>query len=61
MGLCFWYGGRLVSFHELSVGKFFTIFIAILFGGQAAGYMFGFTSSRFPLSSRISNVAQLNA
>ena len=61
MGLCFWYGGRLVSFHELSVGNFFMIFTAILFGGQAAGFTFGFTSSRFPVSSQISNVAQLKA
>ncbi|KAF2270424.1 multidrug resistance protein [Lojkania enalia] len=43
--LTFWYGGRLVSFGELSVTQFFIIFSAIIFGGQSAGFMFGFTSS----------------
>ncbi|KAF2726754.1 multidrug resistance protein [Polyplosphaeria fusca] len=43
--LTFWYGGRLVSFGELSVTQFFIIFTAIIFGGQASGFMFGFTNS----------------
>ncbi|KAH7124162.1 multidrug resistance protein 14 [Dendryphion nanum] len=44
--LVFWYGGRLVSFGELSSTQFFIIFSAIIFGGQSAGFMFGFTSSK---------------
>ncbi|KAF2187080.1 multidrug resistance protein [Zopfia rhizophila CBS 207.26] len=43
--LAFWYGGRLVSFGELSVTQYFIIFAAVIFGGQSAGLMFGFTSS----------------
>ncbi|ORY00236.1 multidrug resistance protein [Clohesyomyces aquaticus] len=43
--LCFWYGGRLISFKELSTTQFFIIFSAVIFGGQSAGFMFGFTSS----------------
>ncbi|KAF1996279.1 multidrug resistance protein 14 [Amniculicola lignicola CBS 123094] len=43
--LTFWYGGRLMSFGELSSTQFFLIFSAIIFGGQSAGFIFGFTSS----------------
>lgn len=45
--LAFWYGGRLLSFGEYDVVQFFIIFTAIVFGGQAAGFLFGFTSSMF--------------
>lgn len=45
VGLCFWYGGRLVSFGELSVQKYFIIYTAIIFGGQGAGFIFGYSSS----------------
>ena len=45
--LVFWYGGRLVSYGELSSKQFFIIFSAIIFGGQSAGFMFGFTSSEY--------------
>ncbi|OCK85136.1 ABC transporter [Lepidopterella palustris CBS 459.81] len=44
-GLAFWYGGHLVSYGEMSVTQYFIIFTAIIFGGQAAGFMFGYTSS----------------
>ncbi|KAK2746070.1 multidrug-resistance transporter mdr5 [Myotisia sp. PD_48] len=43
MALAFWYGGRLMSFGEYTMEQFFVIFIAIIFGGQAAGFIFGFT------------------
>ncbi|KAI9795552.1 MAG: multidrug-resistance transporter mdr5 [Piccolia ochrophora] len=43
MGLTFWYGGRLLSFGEYSPETFFIIFVAIIFGGQAAGFLFGYT------------------
>jgi hypothetical protein len=35
-----------MSFGELSASQFFIIFAAIIFGGQSAGIMFGFTSSK---------------
>ncbi|KAM5476044.1 multidrug-resistance transporter mdr5 [Microsporum audouinii] len=43
MALAFWYGGRLMSYGEYTAQQFFVIFIAIIFGGQAAGFIFGFT------------------
>lgn len=47
MALAFWYGGRLMSYGEYNAQQFFVIFIAVIFGGQAAGFIFGFTMSRF--------------
>lgn len=44
--LAFWYGGRLLSFGEYDATQFFVVFVAVLFGGQAAGFLFGFTSSK---------------
>jgi ATP-binding cassette subfamily B (MDR/TAP) protein 1 len=54
MALAFWYGGRLMTFGEYSQEQFFIIFVAIIFGGQAAGFLFGFTmstSSAFPFAN----------
>ncbi|KAE8445589.1 hypothetical protein EG329_013222 [Mollisiaceae sp. DMI_Dod_QoI] len=45
VALVFWYGGRLVSLGELSTGNFFAIYSAIIFGGQGAGYIFGYSTS----------------
>lgn len=45
IGLAFWYGGKLLSEGKLDVEVFFVVFIAIIFGGQAAGFLFGFTLS----------------
>lgn len=45
MALGFWYGGGLLASGEYSTEQFFIIFIAIVFGGQAAGFLFGFTMS----------------
>lgn len=50
LALAFWYGGRLLSRGELSTASFFTVFIAVIFGGQAAGAIFGYTSSELALS-----------
>lgn len=46
LALAFWYGGKLLSQEEMSTAAFFTVFIAVIFGGQAAGAIFGFTSSK---------------
>ncbi|WEW57796.1 multidrug-resistance transporter mdr5 [Emydomyces testavorans] len=43
MALAFWYGGRLMTFGEFGPETFFVVFVAIVFGGQAAGFIFGFT------------------
>jgi ATP-binding cassette subfamily B (MDR/TAP) protein 1 len=43
--LGFWYGSRLLISGEYSTTQFFTIFIAVIFGGQAAGEFFGYTTS----------------
>lgn len=44
--LAFWYGGKLLSDGETDTEKFFTVFIAVIVGGQAAGALFGFSSSK---------------
>jgi ATP-binding cassette subfamily B (MDR/TAP) protein 1 len=36
MGLAFWYGGRLLIAGEYNMRQFFVVFIAVVFGGQAA-------------------------
>ncbi|PTB62202.1 P-loop containing nucleoside triphosphate hydrolase protein [Trichoderma citrinoviride] len=43
--LGFWYGGKLLGNGETSTEKFFTVFIAVIVGGQAAGALFGFSSN----------------
>ncbi|KAL6862017.1 P-loop containing nucleoside triphosphate hydrolase protein [Trichoderma novae-zelandiae] len=43
--LAFWYGGKLLGDGETSTEKFFTVFIAVIVGGQAAGALFGFSSN----------------
>lgn len=48
MGLSFWYGGHLMATDEYSTQQFFTIFVAIVYGGQAAGFLFGFSSGVSP-------------
>ena len=45
MALGFWYGSRLIASGEYTVTQFFVIFIAVVFGGQAAGQFFGYSTS----------------
>ncbi|KAK3686424.1 hypothetical protein LTR37_019812 [Vermiconidia calcicola] len=45
MALGFWYGARLIASGEYTMAQFFVIFIAILFGGQAAAQFFQYTTS----------------
>ena len=45
MALGFWYGSRLLVSGEYTTEQFFVIFIAVVFGGQAAGQFFSYTSS----------------
>ncbi|KPM43758.1 Leptomycin B resistance protein pmd1 [Neonectria ditissima] len=45
MALGFWYGGRLISFGEYTTQQFYTVFIAVIFAGEAAAALFMFTSS----------------
>ncbi|KIX98883.1 uncharacterized protein Z520_05344 [Fonsecaea multimorphosa CBS 102226] len=45
MALGFWYGSRLLASGEYTTGQFYTIFIGVLFAGQAAGEFFGYTTS----------------
>jgi ATP-binding cassette subfamily B (MDR/TAP) protein 1 len=45
MALGFWYGGRLISFGEYTSQQFYTVFIAVIFSGEAAASLFQYTSS----------------
>lgn len=43
--LGFWYGSRLIASGEYTTEQFFVVFIAVVFGGQAAGQFFGYSTS----------------
>ncbi|KAI9146794.1 ABC multidrug transporter MDR5 [Paramyrothecium foliicola] len=43
MALAFWYGGKLLADGEYTTEQFFVIYIAIVFGGEAAGQFFAYT------------------
>ena len=45
MGLGFWYGSRLLADGEYTTEQFFIIYVAVIFGGQAAGQFFGYSTS----------------
>lgn len=45
LALGFWYGSRLIASREYTTTQFFVVFIAVVFGGQAAGQFFGYTTS----------------
>ncbi|KAF2717520.1 putative ABC transporter [Polychaeton citri CBS 116435] len=45
LALGFWYGSRLVASGEYTVTQFFTIFLSVVFGAQAASQFFGYTTS----------------
>ncbi len=52
--LAFWYGGKLLSEGEYDVTTFFIVFISVVMGSHAAGFLFGFTSGKsFPIYSFI--------
>jgi ATP-binding cassette subfamily B (MDR/TAP) protein 1 len=58
-GLAFWYGGRLLSFGEYTARQFFVVFIAVVFGGQAAGFLFGFTTNITKAQAAANNIIHL--
>jgi ATP-binding cassette, subfamily B (MDR/TAP), member 1 len=45
LALLFWSGLQQVARKETSVEGFFIVFIALIFGGQSAGFLFGYTLS----------------
>jgi ATP-binding cassette subfamily B (MDR/TAP) protein 1 len=45
MALGFWYGGRLISYGEYTTTQFFTVFIGVIFSGEAAAAFFSYTTS----------------
>lgn len=61
LGVClaFWYGGRLLSFGEYTAQQFFVVFIAVVFGGQAAGFLFGFTTNLTKAHAATNNIIHL--
>jgi ATP-binding cassette subfamily B (MDR/TAP) protein 1 len=45
MALGFWYGGQLISTGEYTTTQFFTVFIGVIFSGEAAAAFFSYTTS----------------
>ncbi|KAK0758269.1 hypothetical protein N5P37_009571 [Trichoderma harzianum] len=54
--LGFWYGGKLLKEGKTSTEEFFTVFIAVIVGGQAAGALFGFSSNISKASIASNNI-----
>lgn len=61
MALAFWYGGQLLSKHEYEAQTFFVIFTAIIFGGQAAGFLFGYTMNTTKAHAAANQILYLRA
>ncbi|KAL4863045.1 hypothetical protein BDV12DRAFT_202473 [Aspergillus spectabilis] len=59
LGLIFWYGVKLLSQGEYSVETFFMVFIAVIFGGQAAGFLFGYTVNTTKAHTAANNIIHL--
>ncbi|EEP75903.1 hypothetical protein UREG_00750 [Uncinocarpus reesii 1704] len=59
MALAFWYGGRLITEGEYDAETFFIVFVAVVFGGQAAGFLFGFTSNTTKAHSAANHILHL--
>ncbi|KAF2708657.1 multidrug resistance protein-like protein 1 [Pleomassaria siparia CBS 279.74] len=59
MALGFWYGGRLISFGEYTTTQFFTVFIAVIFSGEAAASFFAYTTSMTKASTAANYVFAL--
>lgn len=45
MALGFWYGSRLIASGQYTSAQFYLVFLAVMFGGQAAGQIFGYLTS----------------
>ncbi|KAF2450390.1 multidrug resistance protein 1 [Karstenula rhodostoma CBS 690.94] len=45
MALGFWYGGQLISRGEYNTTQFYTVYIAVIFSGEAAASFFSYTTS----------------
>ncbi|KAK2877091.1 multidrug-resistance transporter mdr5 [Arthroderma sp. PD_2] len=61
MALAFWYGGRLMSFGEYTAEQFFVIFIAVIFGGQSAGFIFGYTMNTTKAHAAANHILHLRS
>lgn len=59
--LAFWYGGKLLVSGKISSTSFFVVLIAVVFGGQAAGMLFGFTSNLAKAHNASNNIIQLRS
>jgi ATP-binding cassette, subfamily B (MDR/TAP), member 1 len=47
MALAFWYGSRLLAHGEYTPEQFYVIYLAILFGGEAASQFFGYSPGTY--------------
>jgi ATP-binding cassette, subfamily B (MDR/TAP), member 1 len=59
VALAFWWGARLLSQGEYSTQAFFIVFTAVIFGGQAAGFLFGFTLNTTKAHSAANQIIHL--
>ncbi|CAH1758914.1 12613_t:CDS:2 [Entrophospora sp. SA101] len=58
-GLAFWYGSVLFRTGEYDLQKFFTIFVAIIFGSMSAGRVFGFAPDIVKAKSAAASIIAL--
>ncbi|KAL6231638.1 hypothetical protein BDW75DRAFT_247782 [Aspergillus navahoensis] len=59
LALIFWFGVKLLSRAEYSVQTFFMVFVAVIFGGQAAGFLFGYTVNTTKAHDAANKIVQL--
>ncbi|PFH61615.1 hypothetical protein XA68_16876 [Ophiocordyceps unilateralis] len=59
LALGFWYGGRLVSTGEYTNAQFYTVFMAVVYSGEAAALMFQYTTSITKAQSSINYIMSL--
>ncbi|KAL4772992.1 P-loop containing nucleoside triphosphate hydrolase protein [Aspergillus nidulans var. acristatus] len=59
LGLIFWYGVKLLSQGEYNVETFFMVFVAVIFGGQAAGFLLGYTVNTAKAHTAANNIIHL--
>lgn len=61
LALGFWYGAGLLASGEYDVTQFFVCFLAVFFGGQAAGQIFGYSMTLTAARSAVNYILKLRS
>ncbi|KAK3331292.1 P-loop containing nucleoside triphosphate hydrolase protein [Apodospora peruviana] len=61
MSIGFWYGGRLISYGEYTSEQFYTVFVAVIFSGEAAALFFTYSTSLSKAQHAVNYIFNLRA